>query len=440
MFNGVEVSRTGSRFQSGYGPKRQETTRPDHGMRAPVFKRRHQGSPEGGDIERPQYGVPSQNHLERKQAAGSKRRRQGIADSGEPPSFQSNLEHARSTFGSGLRPEAIFEAGVRNYGSQHQGEFGSARPLFGSRLRPEDAFGGGMPEHVSRLPSGLENARLASNLERREHDANPDGTSQPLQSGPTDSRLREEGIYEGGVPGYGSRVQNEFVSAGQELGYELRPPFPTGFERKNAKSSAVMTGPKRRVQPPPAELTSQQGMSGAAKVGTMANAKIDDGKWKKKQTIEKCPAVVQNEEVFVELRCDRCHCNSSAVTGKFWKGIIGIQSHLRRVHKETLTPTEIFARCSVRLLSAEEVKRIGSGEVVIEKVRYKAVKGAAQTEGATGRTLENENNGVEEQDDEEEDDEDEEEEETQPVRGSPKRRMTQGRRDFTKAKVTRTTW
>jgi hypothetical protein len=105
--------------------------------------------------------------------------------------------------------------------------------------------------------------------------------------------------------------------------------------------------------------------------------------WEKKKITEDCPVVVSNGQGFVELRCDKCHCNASA--SGFWKGIRGIQSHLRKIHKENANPDEIFARCSVRSVSAEEVRRIESGELVIGMLSHKSVQGNTQGEGAAGR-------------------------------------------------------
>lgn len=149
------------------------------------------------------------------------------------------------------------------------------------------------------------------------------------------------------------------------------------------KFSGQMVGPKRKAQAPP--KTPQQETSGAARVAPPAPKKAKGEKWKKKYTIDNCPVIVPNGEGFVELRCDVCHCNASAVTGRFWLGARGMQGHLRKIHKEIKSSDEIFARCSVRSASAEEVRRIESGELEIEKLFYKTVKGDVHGEGAAGR-------------------------------------------------------
>jgi hypothetical protein len=124
-----------------------------------------------------------------------------------------------------------------------------------------------------------------------------------------------------------------------------------------------------------------------------------------------------------------CHCNASAVTGKFWLGARGIQGHLRKIHKDTATPDEVLARCSVRSVSAEEIKRIESNELVIEKLFYNSAKESAENERAGGCEQREEGG-------EREGEEQEEEAEARPA----KTRKRHTVRDFSKGKMKSTTW
>jgi hypothetical protein len=411
---------------------------------------------------RPQYGSSFQHHLfqhdlERGQAAGPKRVRQDTSDDWEPSSSMSHLWPARPAVGSRFRPVELVEAGVQEYEYHIPSGLASGRPVHGSgprldgnfesdRLdyeprargdaaatRPASGFGSwqedvinnGVPRYESQLQSGFADEELAPNPEHRQHDVFGNGMRPPFGSGPAGSWFRGDDYHEGGVPqyGYGYHAQYEFSSTGQALGFEPRQLVPSGNERNNLRLSGEMVGPKRRPQAPP--KTPQQEMSGAAKVVPVKKAKGEP--WEKKKIVEKCPVVVPNVQGFVELRCDKCHCNASA--NGFWKGIRGIQSHLRKIHKENANPAEIFARCSVRSVSAEEVKRIESGELVIGMLSHKTVKGSTQGEGATGRA---QREGGDERED---GGEQVEEAEARPVRT---RRITV--RDNSKGKLKKTTW
>jgi hypothetical protein len=403
----------------------------------------------------PQYESFSQHDLERGQAAGSKRVRQDVSDDWEPSSSMSHLWPARPAVGSRLRPVEVFEAGLQEYGYQIPSGFASGRPVHNSGPRPDGIFEGGMleygsraqgdaaatrpgfsygswpenalnngvPTYDSRLQSGFADEEPAPNPEHRQHDVFEDGMRPPFGSGPTGSWFRVDDIHEGGVPQYGYQGQHEFSSTGQALGFEPRQPVPSGNERNNLRLSGEMVGPKRRPQAPP--KTPQQETSGAAKVVPVKKAKGET--WEKKKIIDECPVIVSNGQGFVELRCDKCHCNASA--GGFWKGIRGIQLHLRKIHEEYANPAAIFARCSVRSVSAEEVKRIESGELVIGMLSHKTVKDNTQGEGATGRAQR------EGGDLREEGGEQEEEAEARTVR-TRKVRV----RDNSKGKLKKTTW
>jgi hypothetical protein len=326
---------------------------------------------------------------------------------GDVPEYRyqipSSFAPRRPTYGSMPGSEAIFESGGPDYGSQAQGNAVATRPAFGSEPWPENFLSNGMPNYESQVQSGLAGEESAPNPERRQYDVFEGGTGPSMQNGPTGSRLGREKISDAaaawGVPEYGNRAQHQFSSTGQvpgpdawvpahryhstgiALGSDVWLSNPTGIKRNNLRLSGQMVGPKRRLQAPP--TTPQQQTFGDVEIAPIAKASGE--KWKKKVIIENCPVIVPNGKGFVELRCDVCHCNSSAVTGKFWLGARGIQSHLRKIHKETIGPAEILARCSVRSVSAEEVKRIESGELEIEKLGYKTAKGDVQEEGAVGR-------------------------------------------------------
>ena len=92
---------------------------------------------------------------------------------------------------------------------------------------------------------------------------------------------------------------------------------------------------------------------------------------------------------------------------------------MRKIHKETVTPAETLARCSIRSVSADEVRRIESGELVIEKLFYKTAKGDIQDEA------------------EGEEGEDPEDEEARPVKTRKKHGPP---RDFSLGKTRGTTW
>jgi hypothetical protein len=404
---------------------------------------------------RPQYESSSQHDFERRQAAGPKRVRQDTSDDWEPSSSKGHLWPERPAVGSRLRPVEIVEAGVREYEYQIPSGFASGRPVHGSGPRPDGYFEGGrldygsraqgeaaatrptlsfgswpqnvlnngLPTYESRLQSDFADEEPALNPEHRQHDVSENGMRPPFGSSPTGSWFRVDDIHEGGVPEYGYQGQYEFSSTGQALGFEPRQPVPSGNERNNLRLSGEMVGPKRRPQAPP--KTPQQETSGAAKFVPVRKAKGE--KWEKKKTIDNCPVVVPNGQGFVELRCDKCHCNASAATSSFWKGIRGMQSHLRKIHKETTNPAEIFARCSVRSVSAEEVKQIESGELVIGKLFHKTVKDNTQGGGAAGRAQRE--GGSEKEVGEEQ------EAEARPVRT---RRVTV--RDNSKGKLKNTTW
>jgi hypothetical protein len=395
------------------------------------------------DAGRPEYGSSLQNGVEGRQVAVPKRRRQNPTEDDEQPPSMNYQSPARPAFGSRLRPEDTFEAGMRNDGSQIQSGLASARPSYGSqprswgnfetgvpdfgsrmhsapaalgsRARPEVILedAGNVPAYESRLQGGLAGAEPAPYPERRQHYVFDDGTRPSFQSDPTGSRPMPENIYEGGGPGNVSRVQDEFSFTRQGFGFEPRQQVPA----INKRSMGEMVGPKRKAQPPPNQKKSQQGTTGAIKIAPIAKS---DEKWKKKYTIDNCPVIVANGDGFLELRCDRCHCNASGVTGKFWLGGRGIQGHLRKIHKETVTPAETLARCSIRSVSADEVRRIESGELVIEKLFYKTAKGDVQDE-AEG----------------EEGEEAEDEEEARPVKTRKKHGPP---RDFSLGKMRGTTW
>jgi len=386
-------------------------------------------------VERPRYGSSSQYGLEQSQAVGPKRLRQDTFDDGEPSSSRSHLWPSRPAVGSKLRPVEIFEAeadmrdqgslipsgftserslhgsgpraqgivegGRPDYGSRAQGNKVATRPAFTFGSWPDNALNNGVPNYESQLQGGLAGERLAPNPERKQH-------------------------HEGGVPGSRPHVQEGFSSTGQGLGaLEAWQPIPTDNERNNLKLSGQMVGPKRKPPAPPE--TPQLEISAATKVVPVAKAKGE--KWKKKYIIVNCPVIVQTGQGFVELRCDKCHCNGSAATGSFWLGARGIQAHLRKIHKETTTPAEVFARCSVRSVSADEVKQIESGKLVIEKMFHKTVKDDKQNKGAAARAQRVGDGGGGERGDQEE------AAEARPVRT---RKVTV--RDNSKGKLKKTTW
>ena len=314
-------------------------------------------------------------------------------------------------------------------------------PAFGSRARPEVILEDtdDVPTYYSRFQSDFAGAESAPTLKRRQLDFIGDGTRPLFQSVPVGSRLRVDDIYEGRGPGYTSHAQDGFASAEQVFGFEPRRQIPT------SKKPIIgeMVGPKRKAQPPPNQETSQQGTSGAIKIAPIVKS---SEKWQKKWTLDNCPVIEPNGESFIELRCYRCHCNASGVTGKFWRGGRGIQGHLRKKHEETLTPAETLARCCIRSVSADEVKRIESGELVIEKVFYYAFKKGTQDEGDAERE------GDDEDDDEDDDEEDDEEkgeekgEEQEEEQGEEEARPVKTRkrhtkpRDFSLGKLRSTTW
>lgn len=369
----------------GYGPQFQSDIRaerplPDSGL-APggIFEG---GIPEYG-YQMPS-GFPSGRPLH-----GSMPRSEGVLESSGPDygyQVPSGFASGRPLYGSMPRSEGIFENGGPDHGSRPQGNAAATRPPISFESWPENVVSNSMPNYESQHQSGLAGGQ-PPNSGRRQHDVFEDGTRPPFQSGPTDSRLRGENILDAdafwGAPEYGYHAQHQYLSTGQVLGSDVWLPVPADNERNNMKFSGQMVGPKRKAQAPP--KTPQQETSGAARVAPPAPKKAKGEKWKKKYTIDNCPVIVPNGEGFVELRCDVCHCNASAVTGRFWLGARGMQGHLRKIHKEIKSPDEIFARCSVRSVSAEEVRRIESGELEIEKLFYKTVKGDVHGEGAAGR-------------------------------------------------------
>ena len=410
-------------------PARQEVE-----AQQPGFKRK-QPDDFDGDAERPQYGSSLQNDPEGRQVAVPKRRQQNPPEDVEQPSSWNYQSPTRPMFGPRLRPEDTFEAGMRqsglasarpSYGSQPWGNFESGVPVFGSRVRSAPAAIGSrtrpeivledvddVPAYGSRLQSGLPGEESAPYPERRQYYIVDDGTRPSFQNGPVGPRFRVVDTCEGREPQYRSHVQDGFASAEQVLGFEPRQQVPA----INKRSMGEMVGPKRKAQPPPNQKKSQQDTTGAIKIAPIVKS---GEKWKKKYTIDNCPVVVANGEGFLELRCDRCHCNASGVTGNFWLGGRGIQGHLRKIHKETVTPAETLARCSIRSVSAEEVKRIESGELVIEKLFYKSAKGDIE-DGAEG----------------EEGEEPEDDEEARPVKTRKKHGPP---RDFSLGKTRGTTW
>jgi len=82
------------------------------------------------------------------------------------------------------------------------------------------------------------------------------------------------------------------------------------------------------------------------------------------------PTIIKLQDgSYIEIRCDRCHGNSSWAHETFIAGVRGLQSHLRQVHQDTPAPQVLMQRCKYRDVSAEEVEKIISGEVKIQSVR-----------------------------------------------------------------------
>jgi hypothetical protein len=332
------------------------------------------------------------------QAPGLKRKQ--ISEDDEPPAFRSyqygsqilgGLDLARPSYGT------MFESGV--FGPRMYSAPAAMSPVFGSRARPEVILEDTeyVPTYDSRFQMDYAGAESAPKPKRRQLGAIGDGTRPAFQSAPV-----------------GSRFQDGFVSAEQVLGFEPRHQIRTSSK----PITGEMVGPKRKARPPPDQETPQQGTSGGITIAPIVKA---SEKWKKKHIIENCPVIVPNGEGFIELSCYSCHCNASGTTGKFWLGGRGIQGHIRKIHKETLTPAETLARCCIRSVSAEEAKQIASGELVIEKVFYK--KEGKQDESDAESEVD--------------DDEEGEEEEARPVK--TRQRHTKPR-DFSKGKVKSTTW
>ena len=430
LFNGIEISRTGSMFQSGYEPKQRELARNESGMRAPGPKRKQLGNPEAG-MNRSKYPGLYQDDFEHKQTSRPKRRRQDVI---QDSSFQSYSEPSRSGFGSGFRQEDVFGVGVSEYASGLRGDLASAGPSFGPRRRTEDvpeggglryrshpqsnlasagpSFGSrrvlevGVPTYGSRPQNDHASARLPFGSRLMGED-NYESSGPNYKFGPQDDlaaagslfkpvhRLQDPsenvlkpsaqlglaGSRENGAPEYRSHAEGDSAFPGQVLSSEPRQSVQFGNDRSTFKDPGVMTGPKRKAQTPPNQSTAQQATSAAKPV---ADANTDGKKGKKKHPVEQaCPAIVPTTNGFVELRCDICHMNTAATTGKFWGGIRGFSRHFLSIHKESPSPAEIITRCGIRWLSEEEVKQIVSGELKIEKLRGKIMKGDKQNKTTT---------------------------------------------------------
>lgn len=302
---------------------------------------------------------------------GSRRRLEDVHEGGVPDhgfGFQGDSPSARSSFGSRHRPKGKQEDRVPHYESGHQRNFGFASLPFGYSDRQEDISQGSWPLYGFRTEADLAAAPMSINTQLTQRRPFEGGTQPSFRSSFADFRGS-------GAPEGVSRVQGEFAFPGQAFSFEPRQSMPASNEHNSFEPPGEMIGPlKRKVQAPPNQPSSQLAFPGAAQIEPLANANTDGDKRKKHAVEEVCAAIFPMMKGFVELRCDKCHCNTSATTGKFWGGIRGFQTHFQSVHKESPRPTEIISRCGVRWLSADEVEKIITGELVIEKLSTRVPK------------------------------------------------------------------
>lgn len=123
-----------------------------------------------------------------------------------------------------------------------------------------------------------------------------------------------------------------------------------GTKRKASESSSSKSNKKQKENSPDTET------DGAAEV---AKSKT---KMPVHRHLDNCSVIARNERgEYVELRCDMCGGNSGRNTKGFLYGIIGFSAHYRYAHNESLSPADIFQRCSVRAVLMDEVHEIESG-------------------------------------------------------------------------------